>query len=361
MKENRDGLTTANTNANNGDRSLPSSLSNDRLRTPEERTDASLRENSPTSPMSVTTPVNGVKRTANGIVKNNTSSVVNSPANATPTERRRAESVSSSSSKAGEAAANLKTRLAYAMAKVQHGWEHKNMSEVEQLAASMSPGMNFSSPREARAPLTSPRQTVFTDRPTARLPMAKIPLYDPYASSKGPMSPPAKRRSSVLDSAIPNYRPAFPPQHDDRAGLAPAVELAPRTHDRRVSFNKATSSRTNGVPPSPTKYMPTTPKSSRKPAAIRTSTQTARDEQDAMAALLLMGSPSNGGHFPKGSQQSSGSLSPPQAHSVTNLTPRQAMKHRSESYDSVSRSSEEAPGRADSVDRRAILDQIEAE
>jgi len=107
--------------------------------------------------------------------------------------------------------------------------------------------------------------------------------------------------------------------------------------------------------------MPTTPKSSRKPAAIRTSTQTARDEQDAMAALLLMGSPSNGGHFPKGSQHSSGSLSPPQAHSVANSTPRQALKYRSESYDSTSRSSEGAPSRADSVDRRAILDQIEAE
>jgi len=235
------------------------------------------------------------------------------------------------------------------------------MAEVEQLAASMSPLTNFASPREARTALTSPRTTVYIDRTTVRLPTAKIPLYDPYASSTRPMSPPAKRRSSVLDSTIPNYQPAPQSRHGTHRALAPAAELGNGTHGRRVSFTRSSATRANGVPNSPSQHMPTTPKNSRKPAAIRTSTQTARDEQDAMAALLLMGSPSNGGQFPRGSQHSSGSLSPPHAHPVTVSVPQQTLKHRSGSYDSTSRSSEGAPSSADSADRRAILDQIEAE
>jgi len=73
-----------------------------RLRTPEEQLDASSRHTSPTSPLNVTTPVNGVKRTANGTVKNWKSSKTTSPVFATVAGRPRTASVSSTSSKAGE-------------------------------------------------------------------------------------------------------------------------------------------------------------------------------------------------------------------------------------------------------------------
>jgi len=105
MKENREGYTSTKTFPNQREWTQASPRANGRLRTPEDQIDASGRANNshmPHSPMNVTTPINGIKRTADGVVKNGTTSITNSPANATPTDRQRAESVSSSSSKAGE-------------------------------------------------------------------------------------------------------------------------------------------------------------------------------------------------------------------------------------------------------------------
>jgi len=105
MKENREGYTSKRSFANERELIQTSPRPYGRLRTPEDQIDASTCANKPhipNSPMGVTTPVNGIKRTADGIVKNGTTSITTSPANATPTDRQRAESVSSSSSKAGE-------------------------------------------------------------------------------------------------------------------------------------------------------------------------------------------------------------------------------------------------------------------
>ena len=89
------------------------------------------------SPMSLTSPAstNGAKRTASGHVKN-ALSLPNTPLTAPSNNghhRSRTDSISSTSSRAGELAANLKTRLGYAMHKVQNGWEHKDINEVEKL------------------------------------------------------------------------------------------------------------------------------------------------------------------------------------------------------------------------------------
>jgi hypothetical protein len=193
------------------------------------------------------------KRTASGLLK-----VVDTPTH----QRPRAESVSSSGSKAGEvslilfavqhirlmhfpqAAAQLKTRLAYAMVKVQHGWEHRNINEVEQLAAALHP-------------------------PTAASPPASSAPIDTC-------SPPSKRRS-----ASGNVSWSLP-------------------------ATKSSSQNSNAFGRS----SPSTPKT--RPPSIRSAIPTKLAEQDAMDALMLMGaSPSNGGRLPL--SQSSSTSSHPQS------------------------------------------------
>ncbi|KAH0427941.1 hypothetical protein KCU90_g7026, partial [Aureobasidium melanogenum] len=181
------------------------------------------------------------KRTASGLLK----------AVDTPNEQRpRAESVSSAGSKAGEVAAQLKTRLAYAMVKVQHGWEHRNINEVERLAAAMHPRVAAS--------------------PTA--PSAPIDIR----------SPPSKRRSGagMVTWSLPDSSPAMN-GHSQNAHM----------------FRRPSAS-------SPPAQVPSTPKS--RPPPVRSTMPTQQAEQDAMDALMLMGgSPGNGGKFPASQSSSS--------------------------------------------------------
>ncbi|KAG9980225.1 hypothetical protein KCU98_g8292, partial [Aureobasidium melanogenum] len=181
------------------------------------------------------------KRTASGLLK----------AVDTPNEQRpRAESVSSAGSKAGEVAAQLKTRLAYAMVKVQHGWEHRNINEVERLAAAMHPRM-AASPTASSAPIDI-------------------------------RSPPSKRRSGtgMVTWSLPDSSPAMN-GHSQNAHL----------------FRRPSAS-------SPSAQVPSTPKS--RPPPVRSTMPTQQAEQDAMDALMLMGgSPGNGGKFPASQSSSS--------------------------------------------------------
>ncbi|KAH0379586.1 hypothetical protein KCU89_g17729, partial [Aureobasidium melanogenum] len=181
------------------------------------------------------------KRTASGLLK----------AVDTPNEQRpRAESVSSAGSKAGEVAAQLKTRLAYAMVKVQHGWEHRNINEVERLAAAMHPRM-------AASPTTS---------------SAPIDIR----------SPPSKRRSGagMVTWSLPDSSPAMN-----------------GSSQNAHTFRRPSAS-------SPPAQVPSTPKS--RPPPVRSTMPTQQAEQDAMDALMLMGgSPGNGGKFPASQSSSS--------------------------------------------------------
>ncbi|KAG9511936.1 hypothetical protein KCV07_g9807, partial [Aureobasidium melanogenum] len=208
------------------------SQSSSRVRTPE---DASQSQTD-----TVYSPTRH-KRTASGLLK----------AVDTPNEQRpRAESVSSAGSKAGEVAAQLKTRLAYAMVKVQHGWEHRNINEVERLAAAMHPRM-------AASPTTS---------------SAPIDIR----------SPPSKRRSGagMVTWSLPDSSPAMN-----------------GSSQNAHTFRRPSAS-------SPPAQVPSTPKS--RPPPVRSTMPTQQAEQDAMDALMLMGgSPGNGGKFPASQSSSS--------------------------------------------------------
>lgn len=188
------------------------------------------------------------------------------------------------------------------MAKVQHGWEHRNIDEVEQLAASLPTRTNtVSSPATAVAAaaaraLVSPKSALTNG--AARLSMQDIT----NGHFSDPTSPPSKRRSGaglVTWSGQPTIIPS-PKTNRHQPSLAPPLDLAPTTsqqHRRKPSDSSASTAKptTSFSPP----QFPSTPKS--RPSALRTVTQTQQAEQDAMDALMLMGSPSNNGKFPSNS------------------------------------------------------------
>ncbi|KAK4553658.1 hypothetical protein LTR86_009156 [Recurvomyces mirabilis] len=236
------------------------------------------------SPLGTLSPAatNGAKRTASGHVKN-APSLPNTPMTGTfPGRRSRAGSMSSTGSRAGELAATLKSRLGYAMAKVQHGWEHKTIAEVEQLAAYKASPQRYSmshveySKRPVSAGLSNG---------TARLSM-----YENYAplSYDGTTSPPSKRRSGNFSSFMaspqqPRYIAHNPPRLQPSADIRPGsmqqtYYSAPSS--QQIGYNNAMS-----PPRTPMNGHP------RRPPTIRTDTQTAEAERDALQALYQLGSP----------------------------------------------------------------------
>ncbi|KAF2222832.1 hypothetical protein BDZ85DRAFT_262538 [Elsinoe ampelina] len=356
-----------------------------RLRTPENQADASRDPSTNTSPMSLSTPLTGHKRMASGEIKRREANVYTSPAHASRGSTARAGSVGSAGTKASEVrdqppatdidanltpfqvAGTLKERLTYAMTKVQHGWEHHNIDQVERLAAAaaISPRTVISPRQYGRGIHASPRAAGFPARIlTEQISHHSAPYHDGQiksaplmrprddrASSDESMSPPTKRRIGHDSVVSPMGRTALAPAAD-----LPVPASPHRQHARHGSQGQ-------NIPSSPSQRVPTTPKSHR-PATIRTQTQTKAAEQEAMDALLLMGSPSNGA-FPRGSQQSSAAQSP-NRRNVAPSVPRQALQYRSESNDSITSGSSLGPRdphrMADIMRQRgAMLDQIEAE
>lgn len=128
------------------------------------------------------------------------------------------------------------------MVKVQHGWEHRNINEVERLAAALPPRI-AASPPASSAPIDI-------------------------------RSPPSKRRSGAgtVSWSLPDSSPAV-------NGSSQNNHL----------FRRPSAS-------SPPAQVPSTPKP--RPPPVRSTMPTQQAEQDAMDALMLMGgSPGKAGKF----------------------------------------------------------------
>ncbi|KAK4505851.1 hypothetical protein PRZ48_003816 [Zasmidium cellare] len=235
-------------------------------------------DNALASPMSIASPVatNGAKRTASGHVKN-AHSLSNTPYQSMfPGRDSRRESISSSGSKAGELAATLKTRLGYAMAKVQHGWEHKTLNEVEQLAAHRARNN-----RNSMSHIDSRPSTSGLSNGTAGL-----SVYE--SASRGSLhvngQPPSKRHSGTYSGYAYAPQQSAPTPH-----LQPAPDIRPTSSSRPQAGPQLYPTTSNGSAMSP----PRTPinAAGRRPPTIRTETQTIEAERDALQALFQLGSP----------------------------------------------------------------------
>ena len=309
-----------------------SAISNDadvRDRTPEDQTGHAMGDPL-ISPASTSTPVAIVsnKRTSDGHAKDLSRGSL-TPLNGgfAGNRSRAASAASSSSSRAGELAASLKARLGYAMTKVQNGWEHKSFSEVERLTAQKAANRHSMSHMDySRRPVSSG-----LSNGTSRLSM-----YEPHNNNNAPnnpergFSPPSKRFSGSYTTFAPTKAPhttATTPR------LQPAPDIRPMNNYRshpyaQSSLQRARHNSAMSPPRTPITQQP------RRPHPIRTNTQTAEAEREALQALFQLGSP-HGSQIPRGQTTSRASSSQTSPLRAEFATPRPTTLARSNSADSV--------------------------
>ncbi|KAF2010416.1 hypothetical protein BU24DRAFT_58046 [Aaosphaeria arxii CBS 175.79] len=261
----------------------------------------------------------GSKRTASGIIKT-ADAVVHSPtatpsAPSAPSAHKRTKSTGSNT-RIGELSAQLKTRLSYAMIKVQNGWEKQSLEELEdQTSQRGSP---------SSAPAATERLTFESPRPTMRRPSgvsdSDFPMMSPGQGSPSYLGLPhvavtsGKRVASclvafvflsnrILAAAWPAGTYAVSPLGKGNGPvLAPPAEIGPR-RKRRSSASHAPppllgSGQRKHYSDLGSMSAPRTPTSTSTPRAgiLRMPSQQA--EKDAVDTLLFMSSPNNSGRIP---------------------------------------------------------------
>ncbi|KAA6409931.1 MAG: hypothetical protein FRX48_06544 [Lasallia pustulata] len=149
----------------------------------------------------------GQKRTANGETKSGGASSPRSPIPTTPRRHAKHASVSSNGSQIGELSAQLRTRLSYAMVKVQHGWQTRTISEVETLV-SQNPSPISPSPISPSPISPSPSPPP----PPAPLTLSTPPLHPHHHLPTGPPYLRPILRALHRRPQLPPPRPPPPPR-----------------------------------------------------------------------------------------------------------------------------------------------------
>ncbi|KAK7398396.1 hypothetical protein QQX98_012214 [Neonectria punicea] len=218
------------------------------------------------------------KRMADGAVKtrSDSQSPVKGHSRNTSTVSR-----ASTGSYIGELSAELRTRLSYAMVKVNHGWQSNSLDEVESLAShAASPTSSSSTVHRRHGSSASPRLAI-SSAPTASAPSP----YEPVTQLRRSNSPP---RTST-------GKPGLAPP----ASIQPSINMpAPRSNPRRNSnphYTPTLLSHSHSASPH-TPAQPTVQTGSRSRNIVDpilfSPHQNVR-EQDAIESLLFMSSPGN--------------------------------------------------------------------
>ncbi|KAL6241425.1 hypothetical protein RBB50_011689 [Rhinocladiella similis] len=217
--------------------------------------------------------LSGAKRTASGEVKR---SSVNGLADVVSRSKDFGHTRTTSSVSNGnisELSQQLRTRLKYAMIKVQNGWQTRSLEEVESLASQ------------------SPRSTV-SGFPNSPRPRGLLSPRTVMSRSYGRESSESDSSDSILESR--GMVTLNSPQVSSRRSLAPPVDLVPSS--RRRPTPNGTYQNTHSARRASD--------SSRPPTSHRTPSQNAAMEADAVETLLFMASPNNSGYNPSLSQDS---------------------------------------------------------
>ncbi|TPX10280.1 uncharacterized protein E0L32_008685 [Thyridium curvatum] len=249
------------------------------------------------------------KRMADGMVKH-----ARNPSSASPTfaggHSRNTSSVSvasTSGSRIGELSAELKSKLSYAMLKVNHGWQHHSIDQVESLAShaasptsttSTIPGRHRSS-ASPRLSLASPQSSNGSTPPSATT--RHFPSHGDHSWRDGP------HRTGHAVTAAPSLAPPASIQ-PSRHALSSRRNSNPRYTPAFLSAAAQNASpRTPGQPHSAqsTPHQRHVPSPMMDPIVFSPH-QNVR-EQDAIESLLFMSSPGNSANmkhtFPTSSSQ----------------------------------------------------------
>ncbi|UPX10133.1 uncharacterized protein EKO05_0000804 [Ascochyta rabiei] len=234
--------------------------------------------------MSLISPTTqGFKRSADGSVKGHGSTT--SPKEGMFAHKRNKSMDTHSSTRIGELSAQLKTRLSYAMVKVQNGWEKQSLDELEEVHSQR--GSPNSAPGGSRVTFDSPSNMDYRRRPSAISDNSDQMIMSPTSDSA---------RSHALNSG-----------GNVGLGLAPAPELESGRRRRSSTIHlppsylgSAQKKHNSDLGAGP--RAPTTPRAS----ILRMPSQQA--EKDAVDTLLFMSSPKNSQHFPHTSLPAHSSL-----------------------------------------------------
>lgn len=178
--------------------------------------------------------------------------------------------------------ADLKTRLAYAMMKVNHGWQSRSLDEVESLASQAASPVSSnstlhrrpSSSTSPRPPPTSAAQVRFAADPVEARRKSHSP---PGRPSKPTLAPPApiqpslsKQSSNGRRNPVPRHTPTL---LTNSHSASAAHNYSPRQHPDAGAMSSSQPSRpSEGILYSPHQNV---------------------REQDAIETLLFMSSPNN--------------------------------------------------------------------
>lgn len=247
----------------------------------------------------------GQKRTANGQVK------LDSPMSPEYSQAHRhsrkistvSNASTASSSRIGELTAELRTRLSYAMMKVNNGWQSNSIDEVESLASQKGSPTSSTSTVPYRSNLhKSPRAAIASVQRRIGKTQGPIPEYESYYRSEQPTRTYESfwRDHSVPERTAASDRTISPPA--SRA-LAPSADIRPAYPQRSNTSSKCSKPPLPHPPPGPSHTSPgayqasgpQTPQRTvlRDASARNQSTRTTTQEQDAIETLLFMSSPGN--------------------------------------------------------------------
>ncbi|KAG9237774.1 hypothetical protein BJ875DRAFT_369281 [Amylocarpus encephaloides] len=275
-----------------------------------------------TRPNLTISPTAGQKRTADGQVKE--SSAISSMSPRAKGHSRNASAVSNTSaasSRIGEISAELRTRLSYAMVKVNNGWQSNSIDEVESLASQAgSPTSSSSTLHGRRKLITSPREAIATVQGQAlnvtsavlQGPSVDFDLYSTTGQPSRTYESFWRDHSAVNNPADRNMSQKAAASPSQPKGLAPPADIRPTLTSRRPGTPKFSKppAMPGGNSNSSLRSTPRTPNRGdyRENPVIQTPTQKTIQEQDAIETLLFMSSPGNSGNmahvFPPRSQAS---------------------------------------------------------
>ncbi|KAL8719446.1 MAG: hypothetical protein Q9225_003551 [Loekoesia sp. 1 TL-2023] len=280
------------------------------------------------------------KRTLSGQVKASGNHQWASSEGAGHPGHSRNSSTASKISQVSELSHDLHTRLSYAMFKVQNGWQSHNLNELEAMAIPKTPPSSTISQMQRIAasptlPTTHPQHHAKKLQNMQGSPLGSRIAYEP-PNPQEPLHSPRFQRNSPADEAFrqghatQNVQKYSSPQGSPYRGptLAPPADILPRnSRSFHASNAQLPSLKTSNLPhnapvstlsPSDPSIVSATPP--RRPApTIRTPSQKAAMEKDAVETLMFMSSPGNSGCHPAFHNTTS-----PMSNHTVNMSPKRA-------------------------------------
>ncbi|KAG8167106.1 hypothetical protein KVR01_002795 [Diaporthe batatas] len=251
-----------------------------------------------------------VKRSADGTIKDPRFSPAASPGRTANHSRNTSavsavSATSAASSRVTELSSELKTRLSYALLKVNNGWESRNINQVEDLASrGASPASSNSTIPGAPRSSASPRIQASHVPPPLAPHAASLPIPSPEDTSRGAPTSPASQPANAHPQDTPSLAPpvSIQPHHGEgnpRRNPNPKLpaNFPPQQQSHHASPRTPSLASLNLSPGPRGLHAGADP-------MVVSPTHNNR-EKDAMEALLFMSSPGNSANlkqFPRPTQ-----------------------------------------------------------